>query len=156
MYIGIDPGVTGGWAEISVDGSSIAYGHFKEGWVEIFEKFNTLVGHRVYLEKVSASPIMGCTRSFQFGANYGGWLALLEGLKISHTLVTPKTWQKELLGGFPSGQSKQRAFDFARRKWPNLNLKKSDDGIIDALCIAYYGRRENLNLKSKDDLALSA
>ena len=92
----------------------------------------------VLLEQVSAMPGQGVSSMFTFGANYGGWIALLEGLRIPYVSVRPQKWQKYILGTFPKGESKIRAFEYVTKRYPERDLKKKDSGIIDAICMALY------------------
>lgn len=142
-YIGIDPGKTGGFAGVDEKGDFLCMGsftnylHFKEEATLISLDYEPVC----VLEQVSAMSGQGVTSMFTFGNNYGGWLACLELLQLPHILVRPQAWQKVILGSFPKGESKKRAYDYVVRKYPKLNLEKKDSGIIDALCLAEYGRR---------------
>lgn len=143
VTIGIDPGKTGGWAAIDNKGICID--------AEPFTNYSDFAQHvklilldypvSVVLEQVSAMPGQGVSSMFTFGANYGGWLATLELLKLPFQLVRPQAWQKAILGSFPKGESKARALAYATRLHPDLGLKKKDSGISDAICMAHYGRR---------------
>lgn len=147
-FLGIDPGKTGGWAVLDSDGNHIAS--------EVFTNFKTF-GKKLddlevkaadmfgCIEHVHAIPKQGVNSVFTFGSNYGGWLAALEIFFIPHQLIPPVRWQREILGSFPPGESKQRALAFAQRRWPTLNLMKKDDGVVDALCIALYALRLHSN-----------
>ena len=43
------------------------------------------------LERVHAMPGQGVTSMFSFGANYGYWRGVLQGLRIPFTEVHPRT-----------------------------------------------------------------
>lgn len=64
--------------------------------------------------------------------------------------VTPQSWQKEMLGKIPKGESKPMALAKARKLWPKENwletprCKTPHEGLIDAALIAEYGRTKNL------------
>lgn len=152
VTIGIDPGKTGGWAAIDAAGKCID--------AEAFSNYSDFTARMklilldypvsVVLEQVCAMPpistggkkrFAGTQSSFVFGANYGGWQATLELLKLPYQLVRPQAWQKAILGTFPKGESKARALAYAQRLHPDLGLKKKDSGISDAICMAHYGRR---------------
>lgn len=144
-YIGCDPGQKGAWAILGPND------YVKTHPFQSFSQFKTeletyqgslLVG----LEKVHGFPGQGANSTFSFGAQFGGWLCLLELMRLPHLLIPPQTWQKAMLGSFPKGESKPRALDYAQRRFPNLNLKKSDDGVVDALLIALYVRKEETGL----------
>ncbi len=146
FYIGIDPGKTGGWAVLKQDGSALAVGEFT--WfralpLTLKELLGETYSKRVQciLELVHSFPGQGVSSSFSFGQNFGGWQATLEILQIPYELVPPQKWQKAILGVFPKGESKERAFQFVQKKWPEISFKKKDHGIIDALCMALYAKR---------------
>lgn len=145
IYAASDPGKTGGWAVISSDGIPLFTSAFQD-WKSIYtllKRFSDRADFMFALEKVHAMPGQGVSSMFSFGMNFGSWCTLLEVLNISHTLVPPQTWQKVILGSFPKGQSKVRALEFAQRKFPSLDLKKKDSGIVDALCLATYLRQHH-------------
>lgn len=150
-FVGIDVGKTGGWAILTGDGSFHSMESFKsyKEFKRKLEYFGSSFPKRFFtvLEQVSAMPGQGVTSMFSFGQNYGGWQALLEILEMPYQLSTPQKWQKAILGTFPKGQSKDRALAFVQRRWPELNLKKKDHGIVDALCIALYARELHLGLR---------
>ena len=142
-YIGIDPGKTGGFAAVDHKGNTLEAMQFESYQVFADSAKGLLLDYpvTVVLEKVSAMPGQGVSSMFTFGANYGGWLATLELLKLPYQLVRPQAWQKAILGTFPKGESKARALAFAQRLHPDLALRKKDSGIADAICMAHYGRR---------------
>jgi len=146
-YLGIDPGSeTGAWAVINTSE------HIETGTFECFKCFrdsNVISFSNTFcvLESVHCFPGMNSKAMTNFMTNFGGWQATLELLEISYQLIAPQKWQKQILGSFPKGQSKPRALAFARRKWPKLNLKKKDHGIVDALCIALYAKQLYENTK---------
>lgn len=142
VFIGIDPGVTGGWAIVTEDGSLHSYAEFSS-WRTISEVLQDVQREHTIqaaLEKVHSMPRDGGKSAFTFGANFGGWLALLESSNTSHLLVPPQTWQKAMLGTFPKGESKVRALDYVTRRYPGHQFFKSKCGINDAICIALYCR----------------
>lgn len=142
LFIGIDPGVTGGWAIVRADGSLHSYEQFID-WKSTSKTLVTALKEDTVmaaLEKVHSMPRDGGKSAFTFGANFGGWLALLESLNVSHALVPPQTWQKAMLGSFPKGESKARALEYVSRRYPDTEFFKSKHGINDAVCIALYCR----------------
>ena len=145
LFIGIDPGKSGGWAVTNGQGDLIVAKEFEDGAYKDFasEVYLLQRDHEILLvalEQVSAFPGQGVTSMFSFGANYGGWLATLQLLGLRHILVRPQAWQKAILGAFPKGESKPRALIYARRMFPKQNFKKKDDGIVDALLLSFYAR----------------
>jgi hypothetical protein len=59
--------------------------------------------------------------------------------------VTPQAWQRVMMPGCKAGDTKDRAYEAARRMWPgeqwlaSERCKKAHDGGIDAALIALYG-----------------
>jgi len=165
IYLGIDPGVSGGWAILDKEGQPLRTEKFT-CWEHIYSQAVFAGKHYDESDLAATNPLelwiclekaqamsrggqkQGVTSMFTYGGNYGGWLSLLEGHQLQHILVGPQVWQKRLLGSFPKGESKPAAYSFAKRKWPSLNLAKSNTGVIDALCIALYARYEHLGIKA--------
>lgn len=140
-YIGIDPGKTGGIAVVDENGEIIDCSLFSK-WLDMSvllqSGYNSGKSSLVLLEEVHAMPGQGVSSMFNFGANYGGWVSLLEATQIPYVSVRPQKWQKYILGTFPKGESKIRAYEYVTKRYPKLNLKKKDSGIVDAICMALY------------------
>lgn len=62
--------------------------------------------------------------------------------------ITAKTWQKELLGKIPSGDTKPAALAKAKEIWPdedwrtNKRCKVANNNLVDAALIGYYGLQQ--------------
>ena len=75
---------------------------------------------------------------------------ILTNLKIRWHRITPQKWQKEMLPGCKSGDTKPRALELAKRLWPDETFlasprcRVSHDGIVDAALLAEYARIKNL------------
>ncbi len=148
IFGAIDPGKSGAYVLVGSDGIPTFTSNFT-CWTNVgafLEPFKNQTEVLFALEKVHGNPLRGSKASFQFGASFGGWEALLQVFNIPHILVPPQTWQKAILGSFPKGESKKRAYSFATKRWPSMNLLVKQDGVIDALCIALYARKEHLNV----------
>ena len=78
-----------------------------------------------------------------------GWSWLLVGMSISHVLVMPRVWQREMHEGTSGVEPKGRSLQAAMRLFPRANLrrslmaKKPDVGLAEALHIAEWGRRHH-------------
>jgi len=102
-----------------------------------------------FVEKAQAMPAKmgGGLANYSRGLSYGLWQGLLVGLGISYQVVSPMAWQKVMLAGVNTFDTKQAAAIAVRRLWPNENWKKTekttkvDEGYADAALIAEYGRR---------------
>ena len=147
-FLGVDSGAKGGWAILDKEGNyfiGAAYSSFKQFRDQLLflsPNFNTRIF--AVLEQVWGRPGQNTKATFNQGHNYGGWQATFELLEFPVELISAVKWQKNVLGNFPKGKSKEASLAFATRRWPQLNLKKKDDGLTDALCIAYYARRLHL------------
>lgn len=161
IYLGIDPGLDGALAAITVFGPPIN-SHF----VDIFDTPTVSVartggkykreydiaamqkrlveigGTYAVIEKVHAMPGQGVTSMFSMGYGCGLWEGLLAGLGIPYTRVAPQTWQKTMLRDEGKGKDASRLQ--AQRLFParaELFARKKDDGRADAVMLAEYGRR---------------
>jgi len=144
LICGIDPGAKGGIAFLGLT-MLITY-PMGEAW----ELVNILELHapaHVFVEKARPMPSQGVTSMFTFGRGYGEILGILIALKIPHTLVIPRTWQKVMHLGIGGDQPKVKSEIASRQTWPCHNwlgsprCRKAHDGMIDAALIAEYGRR---------------
>jgi crossover junction endodeoxyribonuclease RuvC len=155
IIIGIDPGLSGGLAAL-VDGlpmllpMPVADGEIDGNAVRLWLDERRWAGGKamVFLEKVHSMPKQGVASTFTFAAGWGLIRGILTGLCIPYQLVTPQAWQKELLAGLDRTDTKAAAYLFASRLWPTVDWRASDrcrkphSGIVDAACIAEYGRRK--------------
>jgi crossover junction endodeoxyribonuclease RuvC len=146
IYIGIDPGQSGGVA-LLMDKDSIG------GPQAIAEKWTSEADMRDYLrkwwsstlmpdgivaliERVHAFPGQGVASTFRFGQNYGFWRGLLCALRIPYEEVSPGVWQGAL--GCRSGGDKNVTKTKAAQLFPQIKVTHA---IADALLIAEYCRR---------------
>lgn len=148
IYVGIDPGLSGAIAALSVyaDGTCIpaAYDLPRLGsdldWREIHRCLESYIyeNHppKVGIEKVNAMPKQGVASSFRFGMAYGGLLALCHSYPTE--LIPPRKWKAE----FQLASGKGDSLLVARRLFPFVDLtKKKDHNKAEALLIAEYLRR---------------
>ena len=145
IFIGIDPGVTGGIAVIGEENDATAYPYTAQKLIELCkslreqDKLNTT---RVTVEKVHAMPKQGVASTFNFGAGYGKILGILEALELTPILVPPQTWKKYL----GVTHDKQTSIRKAQFLFPNTSLlptarsRVPNDGMAEALLIAYYSK----------------
>lgn len=141
-FLGIDPGKSGGSVLLNNEAVLILAHHNPIPTVENNLKIIS------FLEKVHAFPGQGLSSTFTFGVEFGrvqGWLA---GQGLEFELVTPQTWQKILPGGV---DPKERVRQFCEVQW-GLDVfipsrcRVPHQGMMDAACIAEYGRRLSLGL----------
>lgn len=139
IYIGIDPGASGGIA--AIDDRRVL-----EAWAlsELSDRevFNVLAGLSdsnlctAVLERVRSSPQMGVVSAFTFGRGYGTLRMALTAAAIPFDEVLPAKWQ-QVLGCLTKGDknvSKRRAQDL----FPSIIVTHAN---ADALLLAAYCRR---------------
>lgn len=105
-----------------------------------------------FVEKVHGMPKHSSKGNFTFGVNYGLLMACIYFLEVPVELVSPRTWQKEILGERTGTNTKDDSIQYTLSHYPTVNLKPGrcrveHDGIADAVCIAEYGIRKS-NVKS--------
>lgn len=140
VLVGIDPGAQGAYITLDENGTLLNYAVFSN-WMTAARFLKSLKEqeHLVTLEKVGAALGNSGKSAFTFGANYGGWLALLEVMGIAFVLVPPQAWQPKMLGRFAKGESKKAANAYVVRRYPQLaSLKVKEQGVADAICMALY------------------
>lgn len=147
-YLGIDPGMKGGFAQIY--GTSVWASPFPMSADEIdaaqLARWWTDAKHDTIaiIEKAQAMPKQGVTSVFTYGTGYGKLLGILATLGIRTEMVRPTTWKKAVLSD--TLKDKAAAIYWCRCNYPLVNLvaegcRVPHDGMADALCIAEYGRR---------------
>jgi crossover junction endodeoxyribonuclease RuvC len=146
LLLGIDPGVSGGFAVLSEDLSTanvVAFSHVTPS--DIITLLEPAGIHKAHLESVGAFPGQGVSSTFKFGMNYGWWQGVLVALGTPFDRVAPQKWQTAMrcLTKGDKNVSKARAQEL----FPALKITHA---TADALLIAEYGRRLNLGLKAQD------
>lgn len=159
LYVGVDPGVSGGFAVLSDEGVALATLSMPDGEAGIMlgiktsltraveraglsasERLCIGVQTRVTMERVHASPQMGVSSAFTFGRNKGAVLGILAAFDIPVDEVTPTVWQKAMGVIYPKGEKRDKNVSKRRaaQLFPSLTITHA---IADALLIAEYGRR---------------
>lgn len=150
IYIGVDPGLTGGVAVVGAgvvradDMPTFAYsatGAVKRA-VDVvalsrsLQAVTTLDDCILTIERVNAFPGQGVSSVFSLGMSFWGVVGVAAGLGIPIVLVNPAAWKKH----FGLGPDKDQARGLASRLYPSVDLsKKKDHGRAEALLIARYG-----------------
>lgn len=164
LYVGIDPGMSGGLAAIGDDivmvtsmpvikgtkggtknaidvrGIKEWFAKLKNGGGRELRKIKTVV-----IEKVHAMPKQGVTSSFNFGVNYGIVQGVVGAIGLPLVFVTPQAWKKEILAG--TLKDKSAAIQYVRGKYPDVSLRQTErcrvdhDGMAEAICMAEYAKR---------------
>lgn len=143
IFIGIDPGKSGGIAVIYPDGKGLAVPYSDrelDNLCVIAKKYQAIC----CLEKVGAMPGQGVTSMFNFGVSYGYIKGVLEAYRIPYQEIPPQRWKKE----FGLNSDKAASVEVCRKLFPDVNLlatprcKKAHDGMAEALLMAEYARRK--------------
>lgn len=145
--VGIDPGLTGGFAVLSPAGELERLADLpviRDGrlaWIDggALQSLliDSLVGRpaRVAIERVSAMPGQGVASAFSFGVGFGSVLSILQARHLSIELVTPAVWKRAV--GLSS--DKRASLDKARLLYPEADLGLAKhDGRAEALLLARW------------------
>jgi crossover junction endodeoxyribonuclease RuvC len=154
IYIGVDPGLTGGVARIngssagSLDMPTFAYsttGSVKRA-VDLpalslmLQLLPVQDDCKMFMERVNAFPGQGVSSMFSLGMSFWGVAGVAAALGIPVELVNPAAWKKH----FGLGPDKDQARGLASRLYPGVDLsKKKDHGRAEALLIARYGMEKS-------------
>jgi len=153
LYVGIDPGLSGGIAAISERGSVLRVRRMPKTDGEllaIFKQLDDLAsfddgGVFAMLEHVHSTPQMGVASSFTFGVGFGKLLMCLEAVQMPYELVAPIRWQNVIQCRTPREVRAELG-----HKDKNINKRKAQElfpreevthAIADALLLAEYCRR---------------
>lgn len=156
VWMGIDPGVNGGVAWISNDDRPVVVRKTptfrpdpksaRQAYLirELFDLargayglYNDQKNFFCVLERTHAMPTNGSIGNFVLGRGSGLWEMALTAHGISYETIPPPTWKKHfgLLG-----QGKYGSILKAQTLFPEITFKKTDDGLAEALLLAYYGK----------------
>lgn len=137
LFIGIDPGASGGIAFVPERGEPWAL-KMPETYRDILDALTTEPHYqpRAMIEAVHSMPGQGVASSFKFGENYGALVMALTASQIPFIRVTPQGWQKSMkcLTKGDKNVSKRRAQEL----FPNIKITHA---IADALLIAEHLRQ---------------
>jgi hypothetical protein len=138
LYIGVDPGLSGGIAFVPETGTPWAHKmpETDRDLLDLLSDNISLHTATALLELVHSSPQMGVKSAFTFGEGYGRLQAVLTALRVPYERVRPQAWQKAM-GCLTKGDknvSKRRAQEL----FPTLKVTHA---TADALLIAEFNRR---------------
>ena len=156
LYIGIDPGKTGGFTVLNHQLEILKIGVFNEP--EVIQSFNMYrFGNAVgVIERQKAFPGQGATAGFSLGDNFGWWRGVCQSNSLRHSIVVPVQWQKDLHFFRPEWMEKDQ-WDknrkeylrfYARDRFPDspvwdgtLSFQRA---VCDSMLIAWHcWRKEN-------------
>jgi len=138
LYIGIDPGLSGGVAFVPESGTPWAHKmpETDRDLIDLLRDSIRDMEARATLELVHSSPQMGVKSAFTFGEGYGRLQMALTALGVPYERVRPQAWQKAM-GCLTKGDknvSKRRAQEL----FPTLKVTHA---IADALLIGEFLKR---------------
>lgn len=144
IYIGIDPGVSGGIAAVDDDGRLVIATKMPDTERGVYTLISQLPLNRGYvdlqrravLEKAQPMPKQGVVSMFTYGRGYGALLMALTAADIPFDLVTSPVWQAAMQ--CRSGGLKTVTKRRAEQLFPYVKVTHA---IADALLIAEFCRR---------------
>jgi hypothetical protein len=150
IYIGIDPGASGGIAAVEDVGGVVLTVPMPATDQDVLAVLVDLVlqsahfGEKVVavLERVWSSPGWGHVGAFKFGMSLGALRMALTAAKIPFDLVLPRVWQKDLSVTYPAKATttvkKNLTKARAQQLYPGVRLTHA---TADALLLAEHCRR---------------
>jgi crossover junction endodeoxyribonuclease RuvC len=157
MILGVDPGLTGAMALLSMDGELLRVwdmpanarakgkGNELNGYILsdlVVEVREIATGHKLEacIEHVGPMPRDSRPAAFKFGETTSVIRGVLQAHYIPVRMVTPPKWK-----GFHAlrGKNKDASRTLAMEKWPamrDLFLRKKDDGRAEAALIGDFAR----------------
>lgn len=152
MIVGCDPGRSGGLVGLDAAGKILGMIAFEVvGKTLKTDKIKKVLRwdglEHIFFEQTNAFHKGSANASYTFGKYVGHLLGLIDMADIPYTLVRPSVWQKEMFQGTdPKINTKNRAWQACMRLWPEQSFvpegkRKPSDGLVDAACIAEWGRR---------------
>jgi Holliday junction resolvasome RuvABC endonuclease subunit len=138
IWIGIDPGLSGGIAIIHQDLEAMAWKMppTERDIADLLLSISKMDVHLCFIESVHSLPRQGVASTFKFGRSYGFLRGLLVAFKIPFDEVSPLKWQRAM--GCLSHGNKNVTKAKAQQLFPQLTVTHA---IADALLIAEYCRR---------------
>lgn len=145
-FVAIDPGYNGGIAVFSnnklikVTKMPVikAGGKTKLDEVAIRKLFELVRPAHVFIEKAQPYPRQGVVSTANYMLAYGMIIGIVVGMKIPYTLVPPQQWKKNVVGNLKGVKDKGMSILRAKQLFPDIELKRNDDGPAEAALIGYY------------------
>ncbi len=145
VFIGIDPGKSGGFGVIKVeDGIESSYAYkFPKQLADLppmlfanIPEGLSLENVHVMIEHVHAFPNQGSVSTFSFGQNLGQWEGVLASLELDYISVSPRLWMVEFIKlGLEKKDRKRQLYGKAQELFPNIKITFN---ISDALLLTQY------------------
>lgn len=136
VYVGIDPGASGGIAILNSVGGVCVVKPMPPTHRDILDMLTGIGPSRAVLEFVRSSPQMGVTSAFTFGQSYGALRMALVAAGVPFDEVTPQKWQQAM--GCRTKGDKNVSKRRAQELFPSVKVTHA---TADALLLAEYARR---------------
>lgn len=148
LFVGIDPGQTGGIAVLDHNKNLLKFwnmpfdsdtGYIGYDWITQLvrlEQYRPLSGIKIWVERNQGLPGNSWDRAFKFGYATGQIIGMLRVRGFELNQVRPLTWRDAVLGKTARKKGKKPAILYVLK---NYDLAVPHDGISDAICIAEYG-----------------
>ncbi len=148
IFIGIDPGDSGGFGVVNESGERVIAQKFKglteqDLWNALKEFTLSADVGLALLERVGSMPDQGVVSAFTFGTSYGFLRGILAASSVRYEIVSPQVWQKPFglpttknAGGKTAKKNAHKAV--AQQMFPG---DKITHAVADALLLAEYARR---------------
>ncbi len=156
VYIGIDNGLKGALVAVESPGEILkacampTRGKSKGNEVDAAAISNFLLSWMAHnITVILETPgkfAKGVQAISSMWDSYGAIRGVLESRGIRHHRITPQSWQKVMLVGCKTGDTKPAALLRAKQLWPQETWLETPrcrvphEGLIDAALIAEYGR----------------
>lgn len=161
VYIGIDPGFSGGIVRIGIDNNNQASIMDKmvmplvsasgKKLIDLYWLYTTLKGWvaaypaitEFIIEEVGSMPKQGLSSTFRFGYFAGAIEGIVSTFTVPTTFVRPQAWMKVCFKDIPK-TSEVPSRVFCQRRYPYESFlatgrsRVAHDGITDACAIAHY------------------
>lgn len=156
-YLGIDPGKKGALALLAREDARLLAARPMPD--NVWDLYQLLVNWQnrfgpifAVVEQAGAWRVDGKPQSgksmFTYGRGFGGLEAALIIAKIPHQMIMPAPWTLVMHKGTYASEPKAKSLEAARRIWPGMQFKfsladkRAHDGLVDAMLMAEYARRE--------------
>lgn len=136
-YLGIDPGISGGFSIVGNNRAAAWKNDVTEhDYLAVIEPLAPQIIHG-YIELVHSRPTDGVVQAFTFGRSYGFLRGMLIALRIPFEEIRPNIWQKKM--GCLTHGDKNVSKARAQQLFPTLRITHA---LADALLIAECCRRD--------------
>ncbi len=161
LYVGADPGLSGGLAILDEDGdvltvipmptklgargktlvSCSAIWDFLEGAAETWGEIKLVTMEENHARDTDAKDSI-----WSFARTTGRLEAVIELLELPMLTPTPQAWKAEMLRD--TDKSKEAAIGYVQQRYPGVNLlatarsRKPHDGMAESVLMAEFGRRK--------------